>query len=242
MNKTLRQSRSPLYLQIAEILRQNLDRGVWKPGQLLPTISMLSEEFSVAKITVRQALKILEEEGLLESHRGRGTTVLPTPPARHRLQLGTKLSALVDMYRGDKPSLELLDDREAAFPGEPEIGTLSENGYHLLRRTHSRGDETYCVISIYFDKEVFQRHEAEFRSSIALPILMDSDDIDVTRARQVLTIGKCPYELADLLNLAVGDPIVEVRRVLCDSTDRIIYLADVTYRSDFVRLDMDLLA
>lgn len=242
MNTTLRQSRSPLYLQIAEILRQNLDRGIWTPGQLLPTISTLSEEFSVAKITVRQALKILEEEGLLESRRGRGTTVLPTPPAPHRLQLGTRLSSLVDMYRGDKPSLELLDDREAMFPGTPEIGSASENGYHLLRRTHSRDDDTYCVISIYFDKHVFQRHEAEFRSKIALPILMDSSDIDVARARQVLTIGKCPYELAALLDLAVGDPVVEVRRVLCDSDERILYLADVTYRSDFVRLDMDLLA
>lgn len=39
----------------------------------------------------------------------------------------------------------------------------------------------------------------------------------------------------------MGDPVVEVRRVICDAQDRVIYLADVTYRSDFVRLEMDLL-
>lgn len=39
----------------------------------------------------------------------------------------------------------------------------------------------------------------------------------------------------------MGDPVVEVRRVICDVQDRVIYLADVTYRSDFVRLEMDLL-
>ena len=80
MIDTLRQSRSPLYLQIAEILRQDLDRGVWTEGSLLPTISEISEKYAVAKITVRQAMKILEEEGLVESWRGRGTTVLPPPP------------------------------------------------------------------------------------------------------------------------------------------------------------------
>jgi len=242
MNETLRQSRTPLYLQITEILRQNLDRGVWTNGQLLPTISELSEKYAVAKITVRQAVKILEEEGLLESRRGRGTTVLPPPPVRDRLHLGTKLSALVDMYRGDKPALDLLDDRDAEVSGVPLIGTFSDQGYHLLRRTHTRNGETYCVISIYFEKQMFLRHEAEFRTQLALPVLVDSEDIDVARARQSLTIGKCDYELAGLLNLAVGDPVVEVRRVICDSDDRVLYLADVTYRSDFVRLEMDLLA
>ena len=242
MTDTLRQSRAPLYLQIAEVLRQDLDRGVWQVGELLPTISELSKEYSVAKITVRQAVKILEEEGLLESRRGRGTTVLPPPPARDRLQLGTRLSTLTDHYRGDKPALDLLEDRDADVPGEPLIGTLSKGGYHLLRRTHTREGETYCVISIYFENDIFARHETDFRTRLALPVLVDSDDIDIARARQSLTIGKCDYDTAGLLNLAVGDPIVEVRRVICDSQDQVIYLADVTYRSDFIRLDMDLLA
>ena len=167
---------------------------------------------------------------------------MPPPPARDRLHLGTRLSTLVDLYRGDMPALELLEDRDAEVPGEPLIGELSDNGYHLLRRTHTRDGETYCVISIYFEKGLFARHEAEFRTQLALPVLVDSDDIDVARARQSLTIGKCDYELAVLLGLAVGDPVVEVRRVICDRDDRVLYFADVTYRSDFVRLEMDLLA
>ena len=112
MTDTLRQSRSPLYLQITEILRQSLSRGIWKPGELLPTISVLAAKYSVAKITVRQAVKILEAEGLLESRRGRGTMALAPPQPRTRLCLGTRLSTLVDMYRGDKPELNLLEDSE----------------------------------------------------------------------------------------------------------------------------------
>lgn len=242
MSESLRKSRAPLYLQIAEIIRQNIDRGMWKPGDLLPTISELSDQYSVAKITIRQAIKILEEEELLESRRGRGTKVLQLPESPSRLVLGTRLSTLVDMYRGDKPALNLLEERDAEIPEAPLIGNVSKNGYHMLRRTHARNRTTYCVISIYFERNVFSRHEADFRSQLALPILIDSPDIDVARARQVMTVGKCDDLLAELLDLRVGDPVVEVRRVICDSDDCVIYLADVTYRSDFVRLEMDLLA
>ena len=166
----------------------------------------------------------------------------PPPPERNRLHLGTQLYTLVDHYRGDKPALDLLEDCDAEVPGEPLIGTLSDAGYHLLRRTHTREGETYCVISIYFEKQIFARHEAEFRTQLALPVLVDSDDINVAQARQSLTIGKCDFDTAGLLGLAVGDPVVEVRRVICDARDQVIYIADVTYRSDFVRLEMDLLS
>ena len=241
MTDMLRQSRAPLYLQIAEIIRQNLDRNAWKPGDLLPTISDLSARYSVAKITIRHALKILEEEGRLELRRGRGTTVLACPPAPIKLHLGTRLSTLVDMYRGDQPALTLLKDRQADLPDAPMTGVTSDAGYHLLRRTHTRDGQTYCVISIYIEQDVFKRHEKDFRTQLALPILLDNDEIGVGRAYQSLTINRCDLETAGLLNLGVGDPVVDVRRVVCDRQDQIIYLADVTYRGDYVRLEMDLL-
>jgi GntR family transcriptional regulator len=149
---------------------------------------------------------------------------------------------LTDLYRGDKPALELLEDRLADIPGKPLIGSLSKDGYHLLKRTHTRDGETYCVISIYFEKRLFNRHEAKFRTQLALPVLLDSCDIDLAHARQSLIIEKCDYNTAGLLNLAVGDPVAEVQRVICDSHNQVIYLANVTYRSDFVCLEMDLLA
>jgi GntR family transcriptional regulator len=44
------------------------------------------------------------------------------------------------------------------------------------------------------------------------------------------------------LNLSVGEPIAEVRRVLCDAEETILYMADVIYRGDYIQLNMDLLA
>lgn len=237
----LRQSRTPLYLQMAEILRQRIARGVWKPGDLLPTLDDIATEFSVAKITVRQAVKLLQDEGLLTSQRGRGTTVLAGRAPIRQLNVATRLSSLVEMYRGDRPDLDLLEDREAELVGTPFTGHPSENGYHMLRRTHARDGLTYCVISLYFDRVLFDLHEERLRNEVALPVLQDCE-VNVSRARQILTVGKCDVETAGLLNLSVGDPVAEVRRILCDAEDRIIYLADVIYRGDFIKLEMDLLA
>lgn len=239
--EALRQSRTPLYLQMAEILRQRIAREIWKPGDLLPTLDEIAEEFSVAKITVRQAVKLLQDEGMLASRRGRGTTVLRGTAPVKQLNVATRLSSLVEMYRGDTPVLNLLEDRQAELDGTPFTGRSSSDGYHMLRRTHARDGVTYCVISLYFDRPLFDRYELRLRNELALPVLQDCD-VDVSRARQTLTVGKCDVETASLLNLSVGDPVAEVRRILCDADDKIIYLADVTYRGDFIKLEMDLLA
>ena len=73
------------------------------------------------------------------------------------------------------------------------------------------------MILLYFDRVLFERHEAQLRTEISLPILHDSNEIDVARARQSFSIGKCDYALAGLLKLTIGGLVVEFRRVICDT-------------------------
>ncbi len=238
----LRHSRAPLYLQLAEVLRQRIAEGAWKEGELLPTLTDLAAEFGVAKITVRQAVKLLETDGLLAPQRGRGTTVLPQPQMTRPLKVETRLADLIEMYRGDVPELVPMDDREADLPENVMIGTPAPEGYHMIRRMHARDGQRYCIITLYFARPVFARHEKRLRSELALPVLFSEPDIDVRMARQTMLIGKCGMETARLLDLSISDPIADVRRVLCDGAGTIIYLADVIYRGDYIRLDMDLMA
>jgi len=66
---------TPLYQQIATILRERIHRGVFRPGERIPTEYDLCEEFGVSRISVRQALAELVHEGLLYRRRGSGTYV-----------------------------------------------------------------------------------------------------------------------------------------------------------------------
>lgn len=235
-----RRDGTPLYLKVAEVMRQRILRDVWKTGDILPTITELMEEFQVARVTVREATKILESEGLLEPKRGRGTTVLPHRSPQRSLSMVTKLEELVRLYRGDVPDLVSLDDFETELPKDVTIGRPAKR-YHLLRRIHSRDGQRYCVIRLYLAKNIFDKHEAAFRTRLALPVLFDDPNLKVMTARQNLVVSKCDMETAMLLDLPVGEPMAEVRRILCDENETVIYLADVIYRGDYVKLEMDFL-
>ncbi|AKM86680.1 GntR family transcriptional regulator [Enterobacter ludwigii] len=65
----------PMYRQIADALREKITAGELKPGDALPTESSLQETFSVSRVTVRQALKLLTEEQIIESIQGSGSYV-----------------------------------------------------------------------------------------------------------------------------------------------------------------------
>jgi DNA-binding transcriptional regulator YhcF (GntR family) len=69
----------PLYVQLADLFRQRIAKGVWKEGDKLPSLEQLVGEFEVARVTVRQAIDRLARDGLVLPQRGRGTFVTAAP-------------------------------------------------------------------------------------------------------------------------------------------------------------------
>ena len=65
----------PLYVQIADFIKQEIDRGNFKPGSILPSEKQLVEDFNVSRVTVRKAIQILNDEGLTYSEKGKGTFI-----------------------------------------------------------------------------------------------------------------------------------------------------------------------
>jgi GntR family transcriptional regulator len=229
----------PRYLQLAELVRQRVAKGYWPPGSTLPSIEHLMQEFDVARVTVRQAIALLAEEGLLSPQRGRGTFVTGKPGARRRLRVETTLDDLVAMYSGDRPDHATLAEG-VADPVLCDKDGIKAPKYYYLRRVHSRNGERYCVISIYIDHRVFRRAPARFRRELALPVLTSLPGLKIAGARQTLTISTADVETSRLLGIPVNAPVGEVRRVMCGPDRTVIYLAEVTYRGDYIHLEMDL--
>ena len=229
----------PRYVQLSELFRQRIYKGQWPPGGVLPTIEELMQEFDVARVTVRQAVAILAEEGLLSPQRGRGTFVTGADATRRRLRVETTLDDLVAMYSGDRPDHATLAEG-LAEPLLTERDGIKAPKYYHLRRIHSRNGERYCVISIYIDHRVFRRAPARFRRELALPVLTSLAGLKITSARQRLTIAAADVETSRLLSIPLNAPMAEVRRVLCGPDGTVIYVGEVSYRGDYVHLDMDL--
>ena len=239
MHKLFGDSPIPRYVQLADVLRGRIARGHWRAGERVPTLQQLTREFDVARVTVRQAVDVLAREGLLSAQQGRGTFVTAAPSRHPGLRLQTTLADLAEVYRHDRPQLTLLEE-SSATPALQEGEGDAAARYHFMRRVHSRDGERYCVISIYLEHRVFRMAPSRFRRETVIPVLLDLGGVRIAQASQSLSIAAADTETAGLLGIPVNSPVAEVRRVCRDDSGTVIYLGLVTYRGDYVRLEMDL--
>lgn len=238
--KTYDRSRVPLYLQVASALRQRIEARQWLPGQKISTLVELEKEFQVARVTVRQAVGILREEGLLNCRQGRGTFVAETSPNRHWLKLATSWDLLIQAIKDNVPR-RIKVDKPKPFPElRPGEGELAPR-YALLCSAQYKDGRPYGLVSLHLARHIFDRAPAEFTGRTALPVLAGLDGIGIRDAHQTIVIGNADPQTADLLEIAIGAATAECRLVVIDEDGVAIYVADIIYRSDVVKLHIDLL-
>jgi DNA-binding GntR family transcriptional regulator len=74
------ESATPVYVQLANLLRQGIQDGTYPPDRALPSIRTLQQTYGVADGTVQKALRILKDEGLAYTVQGRGIFVAHRRP------------------------------------------------------------------------------------------------------------------------------------------------------------------
>ncbi|UKZ02865.1 GntR family transcriptional regulator (plasmid) [Streptomyces viridifaciens] len=74
---------APAYRQVAAELRAAIERGDYPEGSVLPKLEEIAQQYGIAKQTAREAIGELENEGLVEPVRRRGTVVRPAPNRQH---------------------------------------------------------------------------------------------------------------------------------------------------------------
>ena len=239
LQKAYGRSRIPLYLQVAGVLRQRIETGIWSQGEKIPTIEKLEQEFRVARVTIRQAIDVLREAGLLYSHQGRGTFVALKTQDRRWLKLATDWRSLATLLKENVPR-QITAATLASRPILSENDGLLAQDYVFLRSVQYKDRDAYGVVNLQLDRRVFALDPEAFKSSPALPILADLEEVDVATARQSITVGEADPETADLLQIALGAPVVHCRCVITDEKGVAIYGAEIRYRSDCVEIDIDL--
>ena len=231
----------PLYVQLADLFRQRIAKGVWREGQMLPSLEKLVAEFGVARVTVRQAVERLTRDGLVSPQRGRGTFVTGAPRTDRWLKVETTLENLAELYRDSQPTILAIDEAATRMPRLNESDGVAAERYVCMRRVHSHEDRPYCVIDIYLDAAIFARRPTRFRREAVIPLLLAMPSVQIATARQTLTISTADLEVARHLGISVNAPVAEVRRIFTGPERRVIYLGEITYRGDYVQLEMDLM-
>lgn len=241
LSRVYDRSRVPLYIQVASVMRRRIETRQWRPGKRIPSLLELEREFQVARVTVRQAVQVLSEEGLLLSQQGRGTFAAEQSADRHWFKLATTWDVLIASIKDNVV-------KRIKARGAPPFPTLREgegkeaDDYIFLRSVQYKDAKPYGIVNLHLASAIYKRAPDAFRERPALPVIAGWKDIEIRHAHQTVVIGSADPTTADLLEIALGAPTAECRCVLIDRDNIAIYVADIIYRSDAIQLHIDLLA
>jgi len=159
-------SRVPRYLQVASALRRRIRDGRWAVGDRIATLEELEREFDVARVTVRQAIELLQSEGLLKSHQGRGTFVTKTVEHDRWLQLATDWESLIAPIRDHVP--QQLPAEAGTAPRIGEDDGVAAPAYVAIRSVQKRDSKPYAYARVHVAKHVHARASGDASTASAV--------------------------------------------------------------------------
>lgn len=236
---SLKTSPGKLYEHVAALIQKRIDGGYLVPGERLPSIDALSAKFGVAVVTVRRALKLLEEKRLIVRQQGRGTFVASNATEKRWLKLESNWEALILMWGRSKPRTLKVGDSVEMPTLLPEDGNPAM-GYRHMRRVHSSDGIPYAVSDLYVDRRLYALNPLRFDTEMVIVVLDTLPEVKIKSLRQCLTIETADLEIASLLEISVGAPVGIMRRVMRDQADTVIYVGEAVYRGDLVKLEREL--
>lgn len=214
MNGIIRESKLPIYHQLYEILRSNIVRGEWQPGDMLPSETELIEQYRVSRITVRQALETLVNEGLIYRQRGRGTFV-----AHPTVEQGLSriISFTEDMrQRGFRPDTEIISAGVIPAPAEIAEKLHIDAGEELVRleRLRLADGEPMSIEESHLVHRCCPGVLKYDYAQIPLTEVLDRDyGIRPVRAKQVIRAISAPARLAQKLSISPQAALLYIERV-----------------------------
>jgi GntR family transcriptional regulator len=226
----------PLHVQIHERLRQSISSQKLKAGEAIPSERELAETFAVSRMTVRQALRSLRQEGLIYQERGVGTFV-----ARRKLDVHTRnLGGFTEEMRrrGLEPRSKVIGlDREAATAPVAESLGIEDNA------------EVFRLERLRLVDSVPLAHEIAFLPVELCPDLDDFDfeiislyevlekhfSLEIDHAEEVLEADCASTSVAQLLAVKANAPLLVVNRVVFTAVNQAIEVVRTIYRADRYR-------
>ena len=234
-------SPQPLYLQVAAIVRRNIERGIWPRGHQVPALETLVGTLGVSRATVRQAFGLLEREGLIHRSRGSGTYVNEDIPETYKLTLPKTWADTVALSK-ELGTITLMESN-ADVP-LPLLGMEcphNTNGrFQYLRRIHTTSSGPFCYTEMYLEREIYRQHPTRYRHSTIAHILNELHGEKITHAGQLLTIIEAGADSAEALQLPLSAPVAELRRYACIE-EQVVYFARLEIPTRFVQMKFDLL-
>lgn len=207
----LRENPTSLYLQIAALLREEINRGVYEPSGKLPSEAELVRRFAVSRITVRLALDQLVEEKSVERKQGKGTYV-SNKQLRHGLDtLRSFHESLV--IQGLKPEMQLLSHQIVEIPETlkhafgPEVEQIL-----LIERLHLVDGQPIAVGKSYLSAAVAEIGVEGIAQQPSYKAIEAVTGQQVVKADLAITAHLADENQAKVLAIETAMPLLMMKR------------------------------
>ena len=213
---------SPLYQQIKGLLLQSLDRGEWKPGEVIPSEFELAARFNVSQGTVRKAIDELAADNLLIRRQGKGTFVATHHEAKVRFRF---LRLAPDDGHPTVSSSQLIDCRRVKAPIDVArlLDLPGADSVVNVRRLLSFDNEPTILDDIWLPGSVFKGLTTESLTRYKGPLyaLFESEyGVSMVRAEEKIKAVAATPAQAELLKIDAASPLLQVERVSFTYGDR----------------------
>lgn len=205
------------YRQIAHDLAARVGQGEFKPGQPLPSQALLSKEYGVTLMTFRQALGLLEADGLIAQLPGRGTFVTPVPTLDLR-----SLNSLAEdlLVQGVELVTVVLSSRERVLPAGVAGALGRPRGEPALRLERLRRiGRRPAVHQVSWVPRPWSEHllDVDFEVASLYRSLEERCRLAIVRATESLRAKALPAAIATAVNKPAGRPVLVAERITYDA-------------------------
>ncbi|HNW65428.1 MAG TPA: GntR family transcriptional regulator [Piscinibacter sp.] len=225
---------SPLYQQIKALMVRDLQAGVWRPGEAIPSETELAVRFKVSQGTVRKAIDELATENLLVRRQGKGTFV--ATHAEQTTQYRFLRLQPDDGVTDGGTQRRFIDCRRLRAPAEVAraLGLRSGDAAIQIKRVLSLRGVPVVFDEIWLPAAPFKGLTAERLSGYRGPMygLFESEfGVRMIRAEEKIRAVAADAQSAELLAVAVGAPLLLVERLSLSYGDKPVELRRGLYNT-----------
>jgi GntR family transcriptional regulator len=227
----------PLWLQVADSVRDFANQHAVERPVRLPTEAELAEHYDVSLSTVRQALAVLDGEGLLSRHRRRGTYVHAGEVQSRPLQLRGPLDSVIHQQATDETVV--LGRAEVPVPDElhdvfPDVARLVE-----FQRVRYSDGMVLNYARNFLRSDIADRIDvADLRSGSMTQLLRDRLGLRLARIENEIEASLATPSIAALLELEPRSPVLISRNKTVDTEGDVVDAAFIYYRGDRFRFSL----
>lgn len=223
---------SPLYLQLREIIRSRIENGEYLPGMAIPSENELAEHYGLNRLTVRNAIDALVNEGMLKRVQGSGAYVMGEKIERDLDTLGSFKQTMLDKHY--KPSTRILQftQRSAGLKYAHLLNISSDEPLYYIQRVDRVNEEPVSIEEIYVRKSIVPVLEKVNLSHFSMYEIYGFYNVHPKYAQQTLDLVKLEKNYARILHVAPETAVMLFTCISYDENDCSIEYSRTYTRSD----------